>query len=76
MIEIEVRVNAGGRSVIGQVVPAESMTLAADGPDQPDVSVTTNQFGMFEIHGLRPVPFRLRISGAADSRLTTDWLLL
>jgi hypothetical protein len=77
MIEIELKVNGGGRSVIGQVVPAGPMTLTADGPRQPDVSVSTNQFGMFEINGLRPGPFRLRVtSGESDSRVTTDWLLL
>jgi hypothetical protein len=75
MIEIEIRVNGGGRSVIGQIVPADAMTLSADGPDQPDVTVSTNQFGMFELTGLRPGPFRLKITGA-DTRVTTDWLLL
>jgi hypothetical protein len=57
-------------------VPADTMILSADGPDQPDVSVSTNQFGMFELSGLRPGPFRLRISHGADHRVTTDWLLL
>jgi len=76
MIEIELRINGGGRSVIGQVVPADSMTLAADGPGQPEVAVGTNQFGMFELNGLRPGPFRLLITDRAGTRLTTDWLLL
>ena len=62
--------------MIGQVVPADAMTLTADGPDQPVVSVATNQFGMFELSGLRPGPFRLRISGGDNTRVTTDWLLL
>jgi len=76
MIEIELRISGSGRSVIGQVVPAGPMTLAADGPDQPDVAVDTNQFGMFELDGLRPGPFRLVITDGAGARLTTDWLLL
>ena len=77
MIEIELRVNGGGRSVIGQVVPAGPMTLTADGPGQPDITVSTNQFGMFELNGLRPGPFRLRITSGPDAnRITTDWLLL
>jgi hypothetical protein len=76
VVEIEVRVNGGGRSVIGQIVPADALTLTADGPDQPGVSAFTNQFGMFELNGLRAGPFRLRISGDAGTRLTTDWLLL
>jgi hypothetical protein len=76
MVEIEVQTDGSRRSVIGQIIPAGPATIEADGPDQPVAGADTNQFGMFELSGLRPGPLRLRVVAADGTRVVTDWLLI
>ncbi|MDX6198187.1 MAG: hypothetical protein QOJ79_1338 [Actinomycetota bacterium] len=76
-LDVEVTADGDGRTLVGQVTPAEPSDLTVRHGGADEMSVSTDTLGRFVVEGLRGGPLSMRcVVPSQNSSLFTDWVLV